>query len=74
RAARLTLRDVAALELTDPHGIAAALALEANGFAERGAGVQLAVRAPITPRARLPATAAGTRRAVMSLALTACIR
>jgi acetyl-CoA C-acetyltransferase len=42
RSAGLTPRDIQALELTDPHGIAAALGLEACGFAERGAGVQLA--------------------------------
>jgi acetyl-CoA C-acetyltransferase len=30
------------IELTDPHGIVAVLGLEACGFAERGAGVQLA--------------------------------
>ena len=41
-AAGLSTGDVQVLELTDPHGIAAALSLEASGFAERGAGVQLA--------------------------------
>src|SRR5215211_4305521 len=40
--AGVTQQDIRVLELTDPHGIAAALALEACGFAERGAGVQLA--------------------------------
>lgn len=41
-AAGLSQRDVQVIELTDPHGIVAALALEACGFAERGVGVQLA--------------------------------
>ena len=40
--AGLSTGDVQAIELTDPHGIAATLGLEACGFAERGAGVQLA--------------------------------
>lgn len=41
-AAGLSQRDVQVIELTDPHGIVAVLGLEACGFAERGAGVQLA--------------------------------
>ena len=41
-AAKLSIGDIDVLELTDPHGIAIALALEACGFAERGMGVQLA--------------------------------
>ncbi|HMP42132.1 MAG TPA: acetyl-CoA acetyltransferase [Roseiflexaceae bacterium] len=42
RAARLEAREIRLLELTDPHGIAAALALEASGFAERGMAVRQA--------------------------------
>jgi acetyl-CoA C-acetyltransferase len=42
RTAKLEISDIDVLELTDPHGIAATLALEACGFAKRGAGVQLA--------------------------------
>ena len=59
RHAGLAPRDIHVLELTDPHGIAAALALEACGFAERGAGVQLAREGAITPGRR---DAAGDRR------------
>ena len=42
RESGVALRDVDVLELSDGHGIAAVLGLEACGFAERGAGVQLA--------------------------------
>ncbi len=59
RAARLSPVDVNVLELTDPHGIAAALALEANGFAERGAGVQLAREGAITPQGSTPLATGG---------------
>jgi acetyl-CoA C-acetyltransferase len=40
-AAKLAIGDIDVLELTDPHGISATLALEACGFAKRGTGVQL---------------------------------
>lgn len=59
RAAQLSTGDIQVLELTDPHGIAAALALEANGFAERGAGVQLGKEGAITPAGALPLATAG---------------
>ncbi len=57
--ASITARDVQVLELTDPHGIAAALALEACGFAERGAGVQLAREGAITPSGATPLATGG---------------
>lgn len=59
RMARLAVADVDVLELTDPHGIAAVLALEANGFAERGAGVQLGKEGAITPGGTTPLASAG---------------
>ena len=59
RGAGMTPRDIQALELSDPHGIAAALALEACGFAERGAGVQLARDGGITPGGATPLATAG---------------
>jgi len=55
----MTARDVDVLELTDPHGIAATLALEASGFAERGAGVQLARDGAITPSGAAPLATGG---------------
>jgi len=59
RAAGLTTGDIQVLELTDPHGIAAALALEACGFAERGAGVQLGREGAITPNGATPLATGG---------------
>jgi acetyl-CoA C-acetyltransferase len=59
RGAGLSQADIQVLELTDPHGIAAALALEACGFAERGAGVQLAREGGITPSGRTPLATGG---------------
>ncbi len=59
RAAGLTVREVDLLELTDPHGIAAVLALEAGGFAERGAAVQLAREGSITPGGTTPLATGG---------------
>lgn len=63
RAARLTPTDVQVLELTDPHGIAAVLALEANGFARRGEGVQLGREGAITPRGSTPLATSGGYKA-----------
>lgn len=63
RAARLAASDVQVLECTDPHGIAAALALEANGFAERGAGVHLAREGGITPQGATPLATGGGYKA-----------
>jgi acetyl-CoA C-acetyltransferase len=59
RAAALTIDDVDALELTDPHGIAAVLALEACGFAEPGMALQLAREGAITPSGRTPLATGG---------------
>ncbi|HEX9373881.1 MAG TPA: acetyl-CoA acetyltransferase [Roseiflexaceae bacterium] len=59
RSAGLSPRDVQVLELTDPHGIAATLALEAGGFAERGAGIQLAREGAITPAGSTPLATGG---------------
>jgi acetyl-CoA C-acetyltransferase len=59
RAAGLAAADVGVLELTDPHGIAAALALEACGFADRGGGVQLAREGAIAPGGSTPLATGG---------------
>lgn len=63
RQAGLSLRDMQVLELTDPHGIAAALALEACGFAERGAGVQCGREGAITPGGATPLATGGGYKA-----------
>ncbi|NWG20556.1 MAG: acetyl-CoA acetyltransferase [Chloroflexi bacterium] len=59
RAARMTHRDIQVLDVTDPHGITAALVLEAGGFAERGAAVALARDGAITPKGALPLATGG---------------
>jgi acetyl-CoA C-acetyltransferase len=59
RGAGLSLWDVQAIELADPHAIAATLALEACGFAERGAGVQLAREGAIRPGGATPLATGG---------------
>jgi acetyl-CoA C-acetyltransferase len=59
REARLSTGDIQVLELTDPHGIAAVLSLEACGFAERGAGVQLGHEGAITPGGATPLATGG---------------
>jgi acetyl-CoA C-acetyltransferase len=59
RAAGLAPADVDVLELTDMHGIAAALALESCGFAERGAAVQLAREGAIAPGGSTPLATGG---------------
>jgi acetyl-CoA C-acetyltransferase len=53
------VEDIQVLELTDPHGIAAVLSLEACGFAERGAGVQLGREGAITPGGAMPLATGG---------------
>jgi acetyl-CoA C-acetyltransferase len=63
RAAKLTVQDVDVLELSDPHSITAVLALEASGFAERGAGIQLGREGAITPRGATPLATAGGYKA-----------
>jgi acetyl-CoA C-acetyltransferase len=59
RQAALAPSDIDVLELTDPHGIAATLALEACGFAERGAGVQCGREGAITPGGATPLATGG---------------
>jgi acetyl-CoA C-acetyltransferase len=59
QAARATRNDVHVLDLTDPHGIAAALALEACGFAERGAATHLAREGAIRPDGVTPLATGG---------------
>jgi acetyl-CoA C-acetyltransferase len=55
--------DVQVLELTDPHGIAAALALEAMGFAEPGAAPRHAADGGIAPAGSTPLATAGGDKA-----------
>ncbi|NNJ13554.1 acetyl-CoA acetyltransferase [Chloroflexales bacterium ZM16-3] len=57
--AHLGLGDVHVLELSDPHGIAAALALEAIGFYERGSAPRHAADGAITTSGRTPLATAG---------------
>lgn len=59
RSAHLTHGDVQVFDVTDPHGIAAALALESSGFAEPGTAVALAREGAITPKGRLPLATGG---------------
>lgn len=59
RQAKLTHADVDVLELTDPHGIAAALALEACGFVERGTAPRHAADGGIAPTGSTPLATAG---------------
>jgi acetyl-CoA C-acetyltransferase len=59
RAAGAKPADVDVLELTDMHGIVAALALEAGGFAERGMAVQLAREGALTPGGSTPLATGG---------------
>lgn len=57
--ARLSHSDVQVLDLTDPHGIAAALGLEACGFAERGGATHLAREGAIRPDGATPLATGG---------------
>jgi acetyl-CoA C-acetyltransferase len=59
RAAGLAPADIDVLELTDMHGIVAALALEACGFAERGMAVQLAREGSLRPDGSTPLATGG---------------
>lgn len=63
RGANVTTSDVQVLELTDPHGIAAVLGLEACGFAERGTGVALAREGGISPNGEAPLATGGGYKA-----------
>jgi len=59
RAAKLSAADVQVLEVTDPHGIAAALSLESSGFFERGSAVRAAADGAISPHGATPLATAG---------------
>jgi acetyl-CoA C-acetyltransferase len=59
RAAGLAATDIDALELTDMHGITAALALEACGFVERGTAVHLAREGALAPGGSTPLASRG---------------
>jgi acetyl-CoA C-acetyltransferase len=51
--------DVSVLDVSDQHGIAAALSLEACGFVERGAAVRLAAEGAIAPGGAAPIASGG---------------
>lgn len=59
RLAHLSHSDVQVFDVTDPHGIAAALALESSGFVKRGEAVALAREGAITPKGRFPLATRG---------------
>lgn len=59
RAAQLSPGDIQVLELTDPHGITVALALEACGFAERGMATHSAQEGAIRPDGAIPLATGG---------------
>jgi len=61
--ARLTLSDVQVLELSDPHGITAALALESIGFYARGTSLREAADGALAPSGRTPIATAGGYKA-----------
>jgi acetyl-CoA C-acetyltransferase len=61
--AGLGLADVQVIELSDPHGISAALALESIGFYERGAAPRHAADGSIAPAGRTPLATAGGYKA-----------
>lgn len=63
RQANLTHADIDVLEMTDPHGIAAALALEASGFVERGTAPRHAADGGITPTGATPLATGGGYKA-----------
>lgn len=61
--AQLGLADVQVLELSDPHGITAALALEAIGCYKRGEAPRQAADGAIAPTGRTPIATAGGYKA-----------
>jgi acetyl-CoA C-acetyltransferase len=63
RSAKLNRADVDVLDVTDPHGIAAALALESSGFAERGAAVHMAAEGAIGLGGATPLATGGGSKA-----------
>jgi acetyl-CoA C-acetyltransferase len=58
-----TAADVDVLDVSDPHGIAAALALEACGFVERGGAPRHAADGGITPTGATPIATGGGYKA-----------
>ncbi len=62
------LNDVHVLELSDPHGIAAALALESIGYYARGSAPRHAADGAISPTGRTPLATAGGYKARGDLA------
>lgn len=61
--AGVTHADIQVLELTDPHGIAAALALESCGFVDRGTAPRHAADGGISPGGATPLATAGGYKA-----------
>jgi acetyl-CoA C-acetyltransferase len=61
--ANLKPTDIDILDLSDPHGIAAAMALEASGFVERGTAPRHAADGGITPEGTTPIATAGGYKA-----------
>lgn len=61
--ARITPQDIDVFELHDAFSIMATLSLEANGFAERGKGPQLALDGEITPTGKIPIATRGGLKA-----------
>jgi acetyl-CoA C-acetyltransferase len=61
--ARMTTADMNVLELTDPHGIAAALALESCGFVPTGEAPRYAADGGIAPTGATPLATAGGYKA-----------
>lgn len=63
RQAHVTHADINVLDVTDPHGITAALALEACGFVERGMAPRHAADGGISPTGATPLATAGGYKA-----------
>jgi acetyl-CoA C-acetyltransferase len=61
--AGITPADIDLFELHDAFSIMATLSLEANGFAERGKGPQLALDGEITPTGKIPIATRGGLKA-----------
>ena len=59
KAAQLQRSDIQLLDLSDQHGIAAALALESSGFVERGSATSMAREGGIHVNGTLPLATAG---------------
>ncbi|MEN9936801.1 MAG: hypothetical protein RLZZ387_3380 [Chloroflexota bacterium] len=59
RGARLSASDVGLLELSDQHGIAAALSLESSGFVERGAALRAATEGAFALGGAMPLATGG---------------